>query len=130
MKLTPKQQAFCEEYVANGGNATAAAISVGYSKNSAKAIGYENLTKPYIKEYIASLSKPIQEKRIATAQELLEILTEIIQNPHEKTVDRLKAIGMLGDYRALWDGTKSQDERADNKCEITIVGGDSDADQN
>ncbi len=130
MKLTPKQQAFCEEYVANGGNATAAAISAGYSRKTAYSMGSENLTKPEIRDRIEELARPQQEKRIATAQDLLQALTDIINNPEEKTADRLKAIGMMGDYRALWDGTQGRDERVDNGCEITIVGGDDDADQN
>lgn len=129
MKLTPKQQAFCEEYVANGGNATAAAISAGYSPDTAKVIGCENLTKPYLKDYIAELSQPTKDRRIATSEDLLRALTDIINNPEEKTADRLKAIGMMGDYRALWDGTQGRDERVDNGCEITIVGGDDNADQ-
>lgn len=129
MKLTPKQQAFCEEYVANGGNATAAAISAGYSRKTAYSMGSENLTKPEIRDRIEELARPQQEKRIATAQDLLQALTDIINNPEEKTADRLKAIGMMGDYRALWDGTQGRDERVDNGCEITIVGGDDNADQ-
>ena len=40
--LTVKQQRFIEAF---NGNATEAAIMAGYSKNSAKEIGYENLTK-------------------------------------------------------------------------------------
>ena len=83
MKLTPKQQAFCEEYIANGGNATEAAISAGYSPKTAYSIGSENLTKPEIRERIEALSRPQRERRIATAQDLLEALTEIINDPHD-----------------------------------------------
>lgn len=129
MKLTPKQQVFCEEYVANGGNATAAAISAGYSHKTAYSMGSENLTKPEIRDRIEELARPQREKRIATAQDLLQALTDIINNPEEKTADRLKAIGMMGDYRALWDGTQGRDARVENGCEITIVGGDDNADQ-
>lgn len=45
--LTPKQTLFVQEYLVDL-NATQAAIRSGYSKNTAKAIGSENLTKPYI----------------------------------------------------------------------------------
>lgn len=130
MKLTPKQQAFCEEYVANGGNAAAAAIKAGYSPKTAYSIGSENLTKPEIRDRIEELSRPQRERRIATAQDLLQALTDIINNPEEKTADRLKAIGMMGDYRSLWDGTQGRDARPDNGCEITIIGGEDDADAN
>jgi phage terminase small subunit len=47
-KLTPKQNRFVLEYLANGMNATKAAISAGYSKRTAASIGEENLRKPEI----------------------------------------------------------------------------------
>lgn len=50
--LNDRQIRFCEEYLANGNNATQAAISAGYSEQSARDIGYENLTKPDISAYI------------------------------------------------------------------------------
>ncbi|MPM95807.1 hypothetical protein SDC9_142962 [bioreactor metagenome] len=50
-KLTKKQQRFVEEYLIDL-NATQAAIRAGYSTESAKEIGCENLTKPNIKEAI------------------------------------------------------------------------------
>ena len=46
-KLTKKQQKFCK-YIANGYNATQAALKAGYSPKSARGIAYENKTKPYI----------------------------------------------------------------------------------
>lgn len=51
-KLNKKQQRFVEEYLIDL-NATQAAIRAGYSVNSAKEIGCENLTKPNIQEAIA-----------------------------------------------------------------------------
>ncbi|MBQ8693559.1 MAG: terminase small subunit, partial [Synergistaceae bacterium] len=45
MALTAKQRAFVEFYT---GNATEAAIKAGYSKDTARSIGQENLTKPDI----------------------------------------------------------------------------------
>lgn len=51
-KLTRKQQLFVEEYLIDL-NATQAAIRAGYSVDSARDIGCENLTKPNIQEAIA-----------------------------------------------------------------------------
>ena len=51
VKLTAKQARFCEEYTIDS-NATQAAIRAGYSINSAKVIGCQNLTKPNIKQAI------------------------------------------------------------------------------
>lgn len=47
-KLTPMEEIFCLEYLKHF-NATKAAISAGYSEKTARQIGYENLTKPYIR---------------------------------------------------------------------------------
>ena len=51
-KLTTKQALFVGEYLINGFNATQAAISAGYSENTANVIGPENLVKPCIREAI------------------------------------------------------------------------------
>ena len=50
-KLTNKQKAFILEYPKDF-NAKEAAIRAGYSKKTAKQMGHENLTKPYLKEKI------------------------------------------------------------------------------
>lgn len=51
-KLTEKQQRFVDEYLIDL-NATQAAIRAGYSVESARDIGCENLTKPNIQQAIA-----------------------------------------------------------------------------
>lgn len=64
-KLTAKQQTFINAYLANGFNATQAAIEAGYSEKTAHAIGWENLRKPEIKaaidEALASFAMPKSE---------------------------------------------------------------------
>lgn len=76
MKLTEKQQRFCDYYIETG-NATESAIKAGYSKKTAKEMGHENLTKPHIKQYIDERMKEIASNRIMGAQEALELLTSI-----------------------------------------------------
>ena len=51
IKLTDKQRLFVEEYLQSW-NAADAARKAGYTKKSARFMGYENLTKPYIREYM------------------------------------------------------------------------------
>lgn len=51
IKLTNKQKLFVEEYLQSW-NAADAARKAGYSQKTARMMGYENLTKPYIREYI------------------------------------------------------------------------------
>lgn len=76
-KLTVKQRKFCQFY-AQSGDATESAIKAGYSSKTAKEIGYENLTKPHLQNYLKKLSETDKEKRIMGIQERQEWLTKII----------------------------------------------------
>lgn len=51
LPLEPRQQLFVDEYIIDF-NATQAAIRAGYSEISARQMGSENLSKPYIKKAI------------------------------------------------------------------------------
>ncbi len=59
--MTPKQERFCWEYIIDL-NATQAAIRTGYSRHSARWIGYELLTKPYIRLFIQELNDRCVER--------------------------------------------------------------------
>lgn len=85
MKLTEKQQRFCDYYIETG-NATEAAIKAGYSKRTARVIGQENLLKPALKKYIDERMKELASKRIMGAQEALELLTSIARGEIKDTV--------------------------------------------
>ena len=66
-QLTAKQSRFVEEYLIDL-NATQAAIRAGYSKNTARQTGSENLTKPEIQNAIAEAVKARSE-RVEVAQD-------------------------------------------------------------
>jgi phage terminase small subunit len=53
--LTPKQKRFAKEYVRTG-NGAKAARKAGYPERSAASVASENLTKPNVAEFVASLS--------------------------------------------------------------------------
>ena len=74
--LTDKQELFCKEYLIDR-NATQAAIRAKYSKNTARAIGTENLSKPAIKKRLAELAKPIHDKLDFGAKEVLNELQKL-----------------------------------------------------
>lgn len=84
VELTHKQALFVEAYLANGGNATAAARSAGYK--SPRQMGSENLTKPYIAEKIGVR---IKEAAIQ-ADEVMELLTKVARgfDPLKYTTQR------------------------------------------
>lgn len=58
VELTDKQQRFVEEYCLCF-NGAEAARKAGYSEESARFIGHENLTKPYIKKLIDAKMKEL-----------------------------------------------------------------------
>ncbi|MCC0650917.1 terminase small subunit, partial [Clostridioides sp. ZZV15-6598] len=75
----------CDYYIKTG-NATEAAIKAGYSEKTAKVIGAENLTKPYLKSYIDERIGQLESNRIADAKEVMEYLTKIVRNEAKEEV--------------------------------------------
>lgn len=79
--VTKKQKRFVEEYLIDL-NATQAAIRAGYSPDTAKSIGSENLTKPNIK---AAIDRAIAERSRRTGinqdRVLLELAKVAFLNP-------------------------------------------------
>ncbi len=108
--MSEKQKAFCDHYITST-NATEAAIKAGYSKKSARAMGCENLTKPYIKEYIELRLKELEDARVADATEVLQYLTRVMRGEEKDQFDmeaslqdRTKAAELLGKrYRLFVD---------------------------
>jgi len=101
MALTAKQQAFINEYLIDL-NATQAAIRAGYSPKTAKLIGYENLTKPYIAKII---EKAMQERSAATgitASYVLNGLRSIAEREGIKEADTIRAFELLGKHLKLF----------------------------
>lgn len=78
MRLTPKQKAFADEYL-KCGNATEAAKRAGYSKQSARQMGAENLSKPSISEYIQERQKQIDNERIASITEIQQFYSSVLR---------------------------------------------------
>ena len=72
-KLTEKQTRFVEEYLIDL-NATQAAIRAGYSPNTAKDIGCENLAKPNIR---ACIDKEIAERSKRTGINQDRVIREL-----------------------------------------------------
>lgn len=72
MALTPRQERFVEEYVANGGNATQAAIAAGYSASTAKQQGSRLLTNADVADAIEAGRAQLTAKAEITAERWLE----------------------------------------------------------
>ena len=92
MKMTNKQKRFCDEYLIDM-NATQSAIRAGYSPKTAKVIGNENLSKPYLKAYIEKRLKEKEDNLIATQDEVLRYLTSVMRGESESEIVVVESTG-------------------------------------
>ena len=99
--LTPKQQRFVEEYLIDL-NATQAAIRAGYSENTAKEIGCENLTKPNIQKAIEEAKKARSEETKIDASYVLKRLVEIDQMDVLDIMDDQMNLKPLKEWPKIW----------------------------
>ena len=106
--LTEKERIFADEYIKTT-NATQSAIKAGYAENSASVTGSKMLRKPKVRQYIDTVMNERSENTIATADEVLEYLTKVM-NGEEKDAfgldasiaDRTKAAELLGKRHMLF----------------------------
>ncbi|HEK9074111.1 terminase small subunit [Streptococcus equi subsp. equi] len=94
-KLTIKQQKFIDEYIICG-NATEAALKAGYSKKTAGQIGEQNLKKLEIKSAINERLKQLESSKIASAIEILQVLTAVLRQDLTEEVVTLNPV--TGEY--------------------------------
>lgn len=123
-KLTEKQKRFADYFVETG-NGTEAAKKAGYKGKNLNRIAAENLSKLDIKNYIDEKLEEMSSKRIASANEVMELLTSAARGELEEEVvvvegegdgcsmarivkkqigakDRIKAAELLGKRYRLW----------------------------
>lgn len=120
--LTDKQLLFATEYIKTA-NATQAALKAGYSENSARQQGSRLLSNANVSQYIQSHMEKKNKSTIATADEVLEYLTKVM-NGEEKDAfgldtsiaDRTKAAELLGKRHMLF----TEKVKLDAEIEIDI----------
>lgn len=107
MKLTPKQQKFCDEYLIDL-NGTQAAIRSGYSEKTANEQASRLLVNVNIKEYLKLKQKKTTEKLEISKEEIVKLVLEIAKSKGEKTNDRLKAFEIVNKMLGLNDVEKHE----------------------
>ena len=139
-KLSKKEEKFVIEYVRTG-NATQSAINAGYSERSARQTACRMLTKDYILKAIDELVKQINSEKIADAEEVMMLLTEIargetkeenvvvdksgnvsIVETRVKEKERVKALELLGKRYKLY--TDKVEANVDGQVEVIFTGED------
>ena len=118
-KLTPKQKAFAEEYVKNGGNGTEAARKAGYK--SPRVQSAQNLTKPAVLNYIAELQATIDKangRDIATLADIQAFRARVMKGEEKDAfgmdaalTDRLKAANDLEKALKIKEAQEEQKRR-------------------
>ena len=139
MELNKRQKAFCDFYIEslNATESYQKAYDCGY--NTARTNGARLLTNANIKKYIDDIMQSKDESRIASQDEILQILTDIARGITEEEVvqfsqlgeelrttrkptikDRMKASELLGKrYRLFVDKVE-----ADVKQQVIFEGED------
>ena len=91
-KLTDKQKRFVKEYLVDL-NATQAAIRAGYSENTARHIGSENLAKPDIADAIAKANEKKLEKAEINAQWVLDQAVKLNERCMQEIKPKMQRVG-------------------------------------
>ena len=123
-KLTLKQQAFVDAYMGESrGNATDAARRAGYkgSDGTLQSVGAANVLKPVIAAAIDERRQRVESKRIATIEEMQQLLTEIMRDGGLEPRDRISATKelakMQGGYAPIKHEVKAE---AEVKTKVTL----------
>ena len=124
LPLNEKQKRFCQYYVELG-NACEAAIRAGYSKKTVGAQSSRLLKDVRISREIRRLGQPQEEHRIATAQEVMEFFTRMMNGEIEDQFgldatnsDKIKAAQELA--KRTVDVENRAAGKADQKVEINL----------
>ena len=92
-ELTERQRRFCGEYLIDG-NASQAAIRVGYSKRSSTVVSTTLMKKPQVQVYLKELPEELHSAKVANAQEALAYLTSIMRGEQREQTLQLVGDGM------------------------------------
>ena len=120
-KLTEKQKAFADYYIESLNATESYKMAYNCSYNTARTNGARLLANANIKKYIDEVMSAKDESRIASQDEILQILTDIARGVTEEEVvtfsqlgeelrttrkptikDRMKASELLGKRYRMW----------------------------
>lgn len=122
--MNVRQKAFADYYIETG-NATQSYIKAGYSKTGADRSASKLLRNAEISAYIAERTKPTEQKRIATADEVMEFLTAVMKGEVKDAfgldaslADRTAAAReIMKRHNVVGDNNKDALEKLDNVLE-------------
>lgn len=77
--MTTRQENFCDEFILQGGNASAAARASGYSANGAKVTASNLLKREDVRRSIDDRLESLRSEKVADERELLEFLSAVMR---------------------------------------------------
>lgn len=92
--MNDRQRRFAEAFAACG-NAARAAREAGYSEKTARSQGQRLLTNADILKYVRELQDQAAAGRIASMLQVRAFWSDVLNDPAEKTADRLRAGELL-----------------------------------
>lgn len=107
-KLTERQRRFAEYYLQLG-NASEAAEKAGFKRSYAQGAKRQ----PAVQDYMRDRLRRAQEKEIASANEVLEFLTEVMrgeiegERPEKNSSPRMRAAELLGKRLGIFNDVGS-----------------------
>ncbi|MFQ8742280.1 MAG: terminase small subunit [Clostridium sp.] len=120
-ELTPKQKAFADEFL-KCGNATEAAKRAGYSEQSARQMGTENLSKPSISSYIQERQKQIDDERIADIAEIQRFYSSVLRGEVKDQFGLDASLETrIAAGRELMKRFEKAESNKNDSCGITII---------
>ncbi len=87
MELTPKQKAFADEWLINGGNDYQAAIKAGYKEGYARSSAKIIRENKGVSEYIAERQGKIEATRLMTLEDIQAFRTRVILGEEKDAFD-------------------------------------------
>lgn len=121
VKLTIKEERFIEEYLKDF-NATQSAIRAGYSKNTSRQIGYENLTKLYIKSEIQKRLTEMNLGKEETKKLITDIATANVSN-YMRMVKVERRVKLEKGLQELIDELKGEMDFEDDFAMMAVLKG-------
>ena len=120
-ELTQKQKAFADEFL-KCGNATEAAKRAGYSEQSARQMGTENLSKPSISSYIQERQKQIDDERIADIAEIQRFYSSVLRGEVKDQFGLDASLETrIAAGRELMKRFEKAESNKNDSCEIMII---------
>ena len=124
--LTDKQKIFVYEYLIDF-NATQAAIRAGYSKDTAGAIGAENLKKPQIQQFLEKYQNDRSEKCGIKFDMIMEELRKIgfsnVDPEAVRPTDKIKALETMSKLLGFFESGADENIEDISEAEADVFGG-------